>query len=283
MKEAEKKANILIEALPYIKEYNKKIIVVKYGGNAMVNKELQQAVMKDIILLHLVGIKVVLIHGGGPEISKMLEKLNIKTIFSDGLRVTDKETMKVAQMVLAGKVNKDLVALINKEGGNAMGLSGIDGNLLLVDCLNDKLGYVGKIKKCNPKIILDALDNGYIPVVSSIGTNKKGEVYNINADTVAAEIASKINAESLILLTDTKGLLKDKDDENSIIETFNVNDFEEYKEKNIICGGMIPKIECCKNALESGVNKAFIIDGRILHSILIEVLTNKGIGTMCIK
>ncbi|MFA6866872.1 MAG: acetylglutamate kinase [Clostridia bacterium] len=283
MEQAEKRANILIEALPYIKEYNKKIVVVKYGGNAMVNKELKIAVMEDIILLHLVGIKVVLVHGGGPEISKMLAKLNIESVFSDGLRITDKETVKVAQMVLAGTVNKDLVALINAKGGNALGLSGIDGHLLKVECLNDKLGYVGKITECNPQIVLDILNNGYIPVISSIGTNLKGEVFNINADTVAAEIASAIKAESLILLTDTKGILSNKDDESSLIDTFYVKDIENYKNEKIIVGGMIPKVECCKYALDKGVNKTFIIDGRVPHSLLIEILTNQGIGTMCIK
>ena len=276
------RANVMVEALPYLQEYNDKVVVVKYGGNAMTNETLKQAVMQDIVLLSLVGIKVVLVHGGGPEINAMLKKINKTSQFVNGLRYTDEETIDIVQMVLAGKVNKDLVQLLQQAGGKAMGLCGLDGKLIQAEQLNPDLGYVGEITDVNPEVINTALNNGYIPVISTVATGKNGEVYNINADTAAARIAAEMKASNLILLTDIKGLLEDKDDENTIIRTVGVSEVPYLKKQGIITGGMIPKIDCCVEAVRRGVKKTNIIDGRIPHSILIELLTDIGAGTMII-
>lgn len=276
------RAKILVEALPYIQKYTNKIIVVKYGGNAMLNDELKEAVMGDILLLSLIGIKVVLIHGGGPEISEMLSKVGAKSEFIDGLRVTDKEAVEVVQMVLAGKINKSLVNLIKSVGGNAIGLCGIDGNMIEAKKLDDVHGYVGEITNVDPKPILDVLEKGYIPVIATIGADNEGNVYNINADTAASKIAGVLKAESLISMTDIRGLLRDKDDENSLIPVVKASEAPQLIKEGVISGGMIPKIECCIDAIRQGVNKVFIIDGRVPHSILIETLTDEGIGTMFI-
>ena len=274
------KASILIQALPYIQKYYGKIIVVKYGGNAMINDELKEAVMGDVVLLSLIGIKVVLVHGGGPEINDMLKKINKKSEFIDGLRVTDKETMDIVQMVLCGKVNKSLVQLINEHGGKALGLCGTDGEMIVTKKLDDVHGFVGEITEINTKIINDALNNGYIPVISTIGCDREGNTYNVNADTAASRIAGELKAESLISMTDIIGLLKDVNDPSSLIAEVNVSEVKELVNDGIISGGMIPKVDCCVDAIRRGVNKSFIIDGRVPHSILIEVLTDEGIGTM---
>lgn len=277
------RANVMIEALPYLQEYNNKVVVVKYGGNAMTNENLKQAVMSDIVLLSLCGIKVVLVHGGGPEINAMLNKTGKESKFVNGLRYTDEETIDIVQMVLAGKVNKDLVALLQSHGGKAMGFCGLDGNLIVAEELDPNLGYVGEITEINPDVINTALDNGYIPVISTVATAGDGKtVYNINADTAAARIAAEMKASNLILLTDIKGLLEDKDDENTLIRTVGVSEVPYLKKQGIISGGMIPKIDCCVEAVRRGVNKTNIIDGRIPHSILIELLTDLGAGTMII-
>lgn len=276
------RANVMVEALPYLQKYNNKVVVVKYGGNAMTNDRLKQAVMQDIVLLSLVGIKVVLVHGGGPEINDMLKKIGKESRFVNGLRYTDEETIDIVQMVLAGKVNKDLVTLLESHNGKAIGLCGLDGNMIEAKMLNPDLGYVGEITAVHPEIIQNALDNGYIPVISTIGRGEDGTVYNINADTAAARIAAEMKAPSLILLTDIKGLLEDKDDENTIIRTIGVSEVPYLKKQGIISGGMIPKIECCVEAVRRGVKQANIIDGRIPHSILIELLTDIGAGTMII-
>ena len=274
------KAKIITEALPYIQKYSGKIIVVKYGGNAMINDELKSAVMGDIVLLSLIGIKVVLVHGGGPEISDMLAKIGKKSEFVDGLRVTDKETADIVQMVLAGKVNKSLVNYIQGIGGKAIGLCGADGHMIKAKKKDEKLGFVGEITEVNTDPITDVLDKGYIPVISTIGCDDDGNVYNINADTAASKIAGELRAESLISMTDIRGILRDKDDENSLIPVINVSDAPRLIHEGIISGGMIPKIECCTEAIRRGVGKVFIIDGRVPHSILIETLTDEGIGTM---
>ena len=276
------RAKILIEALPYIQQYYDKIVVVKYGGNAMINEELKNAVMGDIVLLSLIGIKVVLIHGGGPEITGMLDKVGKKTEFVDGLRVTDKETVDICQMVLSGKINKGLVNLIQNMGGKAMGLCGCDGHIIEAETLNEKLGYVGKITNVNVQPILDVLEKGYIPVISTVGCDNEGNIYNINADTAASKIAGMLKAESLISMTDIRGLLRDKDDEESLIPVVNVSEAPQLMSDGIISGGMIPKVDCCIEAVRQGVNKVFMIDGRVPHSILLEVLTDEGIGTMFI-
>ncbi len=276
------RANALVEALPYLLEYNDKVVVVKYGGNAMTNETLKKAVMQDIVLLSLVGIKVVLVHGGGPEINAMLKKINKASEFVNGLRYTDEETIDIVQMVLAGKVNKDLVQLLEQAGGKAMGLCGLDGNLIKASQLNPDLGYVGDITEVNPDVINTALNNGYIPVVSTVAAGKNGEVYNINADTAAARIAAEMGAANLILLTDIKGLLENKDDDNTLIRVVGVSEVPYLKNQGIISGGMIPKIDCCVEAVRRGVKKTNIIDGRIPHSILIELLTDIGAGTMII-
>ncbi len=276
------RANIMIEALPYLQKYNGKVVVIKYGGNAMTNERLKQAVMRDVVMLSIVGIKVVLVHGGGPEINTMLGKIGKESKFVNGLRYTDEGTIDIVQMVLAGKVNKDLVSMLESHDGKAIGLCGLDGNMIEAKCLNPDLGYVGEITAVNPEIIQTALDNGYIPVISTIGRGEDGTVYNINADTAAARIAAEMKAPSLILLTDIKGLLEDKDDENTLIRTVGVSEVPYLKKQGIISGGMIPKIDCCVEAVRRGVKQANIIDGRIPHSILIELLTDLGAGTMII-
>ena len=274
------RAKILTEALPYIQKYSNKILVIKYGGNAMINEELKAAVMGDIVLLSLIGVKVVLVHGGGPEISDMLNKIGKKSEFVNGLRVTDKETVDIVQMVLAGKVNKSLVNYIQNIGGKAIGLCGTDGHMIEAEMKDPALGYVGEITDIDTTPILDVLDKGYIPVISTIGCDKEGNIYNINADTAAAKIAGKLQAESFISMTDIRGLLKDKDDEETVIPVVNVSEAPQLIHEGIISGGMIPKIECCIEAIRQGVGQVFIIDGRVPHSILIEVLTDEGIGTM---
>ncbi|MDR3216077.1 MAG: acetylglutamate kinase [Clostridiaceae bacterium] len=274
------KAEVLIQALPYIQKYHDKIIVIKYGGNAMVNEDLKKAVMTDIVLLHQIGIKVVLVHGGGLEINQTLEKMQIPTRFVNGLRQTDKEAVNVVQMVLAGKVNKDLVNLLENSGGNAMGICGIDGHLLEAKSLSEELGFVGEIISVNVKPVLDLLEKNYIPVISTIGYDRESNVYNINADTAAAKIAAALKADSLITLTDIKGILRDKHDDNTLIPTITAAEAPKLIKKGVIEGGMIPKVECCVDAVNSGVKRVFIIDGRVPHSILIEVLSDQGIGTM---
>ncbi len=277
------RAEVLTQALPYIKKYNGKIVVVKYGGNAMINEELKQQVMEDIVLLHLVGVKVVLVHGGGPEISELMGKLGKKAEFVDGLRVTDKETVDIVQMVLAGKINKTLVNLIEMKGGNAMGISGMDGRLIEATVKDQRLGYVGKIIGVNIKPVTDLIEKGYIPVISTIGCDKEGNAYNINGDTAAAHIAGALGAERLIMMTDIAGVLKDKDDPSSLISHITVKEAEKLYDQGIISGGMIPKVDCCIEALNHGVNKVIIMDGRVSHSILMEILTNEGAGTMVEK
>ena len=276
------KAEILIQALPYIQRYTGKTVVIKYGGNAMIDPELKNAVMRDIVLLSLIGIKVVLVHGGGPEISGMLKKIGKEGRFINGLRYTDEETRDVVQMVLAGKVNKDLVALINAQGGRAMGLCGVDGGLLTVKRLEGDVdyGYVGEMVHVDPRPVTDLLNSGYIPVVTSIGSDESGTVYNVNADTMACYMASALHAENIILMTDTRGLLRDKDDENSLIPVVNHSEVAGLISSGVISGGMIPKIECCVQSLDDGVKKSVIIDGRIPHAILIEMLSDEGIGTL---
>ncbi len=274
------RARVLVHALPYIKIYNGKIVVIKYGGNAMIDEKLKNSVMKDIVLLSLIGVKVVLVHGGGPEITEVLTKLGKKTEFVDGLRVTDSETAEVVQMVLAGKVNKSLVNLIGVKGGKAIGLSGLDAKIIEAEIKDERLGYVGKITKVNAKPILDLLEKGYIPVISTVACDEKGNVYNVNADTAAAKIAGELGAESLISMTDISGILKDKNDPSTLISKIKVSDAPALVENGIIAGGMIPKTECCVNAVKWGVKRVFIIDGRIPHSIIMEMLTDEGIGTM---
>lgn len=274
------RAAILVHALPYIKKYTGKILVVKYGGNAMTSEVLKDSVAHDIVLLNLIGVKVVLVHGGGPEITELLKKIGKETEFVNGLRVTDKETVEVAQMVLAGKINKTLVNLLECCGGKAVGLSGIDGHMIKAQIKDEKLGYVGKITQIDPKPITDLLDLNYIPVVSTLGCDDEGNVYNINADTAAAKIAGALGAESLITLTDIAGILKDKDDPSTLISHINIKETEKLIEDGVINGGMIPKVKCCADAVRCGVKRVFIIDGRIPHSILIETLTDEGIGTM---
>ncbi len=277
------RAEILTQAVPYIKEYTGKYVVAKYGGNAMTDPQLKKSVMQDILLLQLVGVKVILVHGGGPEISAMLKKLSIESHFENGLRVTDDDTMEVVQMVLAGKVNKSLAADLSALGGRAVGLCGIDGGLIKVHQKNEKLGHVGEIDEINTKILDDLLDGGFIPVISSIGIDDDGNPYNINADTAAAKIAAALHAESMVVMSNINGVLKDKDDENSLISQISLADAEELKKSRIIAGGMIPKVDCCTNAVKEGVKKVFIINGEIPHAILIELLTDEGLGTMFTK
>lgn len=276
----EQRAQVLIQALPYIQDYNQKIIVVKYGGNAMVNEELKRAVMGDIVLLSLIGIKAVLVHGGGPEITDLLRRVGKKSEFIGGLRVTDRETADIVQMVLAGKVNKDLVNLIDSIGGRAIGLSGIDSRMLEAKMLDESLGYVGEITGVNAQPLLDLLEKGYIPVVSTVGCDREGNVYNLNADTAAARIAGTLKAESMISMTDTSGILRDVNDPSTLISVVEVSEAPQLVREGVISGGMIPKVECCIEAIRRGVKKVFIIDGRVPHAILIEVLTDEGIGTM---
>ena len=277
------KSQILIDALPYIQKYSDKIVVIKYGGNAMTNKELKDAVMTDIVLLTLVGIKVVLVHGGGPEINDMLKKLNIESKFINGLRYTDEAAIDVVKMVLTGKVNKELVQLLAHHKGTALGLCGIDGEMLIAEKKKtddgQDLGFVGEITKVNTKPILDALDNGYIPVIATVATDEEGNTYNINADAAAARIAAELGAENLILMTDIAGLLRDRDDPTTLIPKVNVSEVPYLKMQGIVSGGMIPKIDCCVEAVRRGVGGAVIIDGRVPHSILIEIFSNEGVGT----
>ena len=274
------RAEVLTQALPYIKRYNGKIVVIKYGGNAMIDDQLKQQVMEDIVLLWLIGVKIVLIHGGGPEINDLMNKLGKKAEFIDGLRVTDKETVDIVQMVLAGKVNKTLVNLLEMKGGKAMGISGMDGRLIEASPKDKKLGYVGKITKINIEPVMDILEKGYIPVISTIGCDKKGNAYNINGDTAAAYIAGAINAERLIMMTDIDGILRDRNDPSTLIPQVTVSQAKELYDKGIVSGGMIPKVDCCIEAIEKGVKNVIILDGRVPHSILMEILTDEGAGTM---
>lgn len=276
----ESKAHIIAEALPHIQKYRKKTIVVKYGGNAMINDELKEAVMRDLVLLTTVGIKVVLVHGGGPAINKTLDKIGIESKFVDGLRVTDKETVDVVQMVLAGKVNKDLVCQIGNLGGHAIGLSGMDGNMIKCKPLDSEHGFVGEITETNMEVINEVLANNFIPVISTIGYDEQGNCYNINADTVAAQIAGDLKAEALISMTDIVGLLRDVNDDSSKIQKVFISDIPALIADGIIKGGMIPKIDSMTQAIRNGCTKAFIIDGRVPHSILMELLTDEGMGTM---
>ncbi len=277
------RAEVLNEALPYIQKYYGKTIVVKYGGNAMINPELKKAVMSDIILLQLVGVKVVLVHGGGPEISNMLNRLGVESKFVNGLRYTDKETAEIVQMVLSGKTNKDLVSLIDTCGGKAVGMCGIDGGMIKVEKLVEDgfdYGYVGEIKSVDPTLIRETLQEGYIPVIATVGIDGAGQVYNINADTAAAEIAAALEAENIITLTDIPGLMRDVNDKSSLIPEIHIDEIDALIESGIIYGGMIPKIRSCEKAIRSGVKKAVMIDGRIPHSIIIEMFSSAGIGTL---
>ena len=277
------RAEVLIEALPYIRNYSGKILLVKYGGSAMTDENLKRAVMGDLVLLSLIGVKVVLVHGGGPEITDMLGRLGKKTEFVAGLRVTDAETADVVQMVLAGKVNKSLVNFIQNLGGRAIGLSGADGGLINARQLDPRLGYVGEIESLNVQPVLDVLEMGYIPVVSTVGCDSEGNVYNINADTAAARIAGMLKAESFINMTDTPGLLADAKDESTLISKIFVSDAQRMINQGRLSGGMIPKVGCCIEAIRRGVKKVFVIDGRVPHSILIETLTDEGMGTMFVS
>lgn len=274
------RAEVLTQALPYIQKHNGKIVVVKYGGNAMINAHLKEQVMEDIVLLSLIGVKVVLVHGGGPEISEMMSKLDKEAVFVDGLRVTDKETIDIVQMVLAGKVNKSLVNLLEMKGGNAIGISGVDGRLIEAKIKNEKLGFVGTITGINIAPVTDLLEKGYIPVVSTVACDKNGNTYNINGDTAAAFIAGALGAERLIMMTDIAGILRDKDDENTLIREITVEEAKGLKDEGIISGGMIPKVDCCIEAIDEGVKNVTIMDGRVPHSILMEMLTDEGAGTM---
>ena len=276
------RAEILTQALPYIQKYNGKIVVVKYGGNAMTSEDLKQQVMEDIVLLYLIGVKIVLVHGGGPEITELLGKIGKESEFVDGLRVTDKETVDVVQMVLAGKINKSLVNLLEMKGAKAMGISGIDGHMIEAEIKDERLGFVGKITSVNVEPIADLLEKGYIPVVSTVGCDKAGNVYNINADTAAAQIAGAMKAESLISMTDIAGILRDRDDLSSLIPLIDIGDAEALFREGIISGGMIPKVECSIDAIRCGVKKVIIMDGRVPHAILIETLTDEGAGTMVV-
>ena len=276
------RAEVITQALPYIKRYNGKIVVVKYGGNAMINEDLKEQVMEDIVLLSLIGVKIVLVHGGGPEISEMMDKLGKKPEFVDGLRVTDKETIDIVQMVLAGKVNKTLVNLLEMKGGKAMGISGMDGRLIEAKVKSEKLGFVGNITKINIAPVVDLLEKDYIPVISTIGCDRNGNSFNINGDTAAAFIAGALNAERLIMMTDIAGILRDKDDPETLIPAVTVKEAQQLREEGIISGGMIPKVDCCIEAINEGVKNVTIMDGRVPHSILMEILTNEGAGTMVV-
>ena len=274
------RAEVLTQALPYIKKFNGKVIVVKYGGNAMINEQLKQQVMEDIALLWLIGVKVVLVHGGGPEINDIMGKLGKKAEFVDGLRVTDKETVDIVQMVLAGKVNKSLVTLLQMKGGHAVGLSGIDGGMIEAEIKDERLGYVGRITKIRPQPINDLLEKNYIPVISTVASDRQGNVYNINGDTAAAYIAGALHAERLLMMTDIAGILRDKDDPSSLIPEITIAEANKLYEEGVISGGMIPKVDCCIEAIREGVKNVTILDGRVPHSILMELLTDEGAGTM---
>lgn len=277
------KAKVLIEALPYIRAFNGNIVVVKYGGSAMLDPQINQSIVQDIVLLKLVGLKPVIVHGGGPEINNMLDKVGIKSEFVEGLRVTTKETVEVVEMVLAGKVNKSIVSMINDQGGKAVGITGKDGRLLEATKINKgyvDLGYVGEIAKVNTEIITTLIDNDFIPVISPIGADDQGNTYNINADYAAVAIAGALKAEKLVFLTDVEGVLKDKNDPNSLISYLSTKQAKKYIEKGVIAGGMIPKVECCMKALYKGVSMVHILDGRLQHALILEIYTEKGIGTM---
>ncbi len=277
------RAEVLTQALPYIKRYNGKVVVIKYGGNAMINEMLKQQVMEDIALLWLIGVKVVLVHGGGPEISDTMKRLGKEAVFVDGLRVTDKETVDIVQMVLAGKVNKSLVSLIQSKGGHAVGLSGIDGGILEATVKDERLGFVGKITKVRTQPITDLLEKNYIPIISTVASDRAGNTYNINGDTAAAYIAGALGAERLIMMTDIAGILRDKDDPDTLIPALTISEAKGLYDEGIISGGMIPKVDCCIEALEHGVENVIIMDGRVPHSILMELLTDEGAGTMVKK
>ena len=274
------RAEVLTQALPYIKKYTGKIVVVKYGGNAMINESLKQQVMEDIVLLWLIGVKIVLVHGGGPEINELMARLGKKAEFVDGLRVTDKETVDIVQMVLAGKVNKTLVNLLEMKGGKAMGISGMDGMLIESKIKDERLGYVGEITNIHIQPVHDLLEKGYIPVISTIGCDKEGNAYNINGDTAAAYVAGALEAERLIMMTDIAGILRDKDDPSTLIPDITVSEAHKLYDEGVISGGMIPKVDCCIEAISKGVKNVVIMDGRVPHSILMEILTNEGAGTM---
>ena len=274
------RAEVLTQALPYIKRYTGKVVVVKYGGNAMTSEQLKEQVMEDIVLLWLIGVKIVLVHGGGPEINDMMKKLGKEAVFVDGLRVTDRETVDIVQMVLAGKVNKTLVNLLEMNGGKAMGISGMDGRLIESKMKDERLGYVGEITKIHIKPVTDLLERGYIPVISTIGCDREGNAYNINGDTAAAYIAGALEAERLIMMTDIAGILRDKDDPATLIPEVTVSDAAHLREEGVISGGMIPKVDCCVEAIKRGVKNVIIMDGRVPHSILMELLTDEGAGTM---
>ena len=283
MTQKEVQAEFLLEAMPYIEKYQNKVLVIKYGGNAMVSEELKKSVMRDLTLLRFVGINVVLVHGGGPEISETLKRMGVESRFVNGLRYTDEETAEVVRMVLAGKVNKELVHRLQMLGAKSVGMCGIDGGMLLCEKESDELGYVGKIISVNTDVITDSLQNDYLPVISTVGYDNEGHIYNVNADTAASAIAGALGAESLILMTDIRGLLRDKDDEESLIKKVYVSDIPSLVNEGVISGGMIPKINCCKEAIRRGVNRVFITDGRVKHSILLELLSDEGMGTMFVK
>ena len=274
------RAEVLTQALPFIKRYNGKLVVIKYGGNAMINEQLKAQVMEDIVLLWLVGVKIVLVHGGGPEISETMKKMGKETQFVNGLRVTDKETVDIVQMVLAGKINKTLVNLIERTGGKAMGISGIDGRLIEATMKDENLGYVGEITKVHIDPVVDLLEKGYIPIISTVGCDKEGNTYNINGDTAAAYIAGALGAERLIMMTDIAGILREKDDPSTLIPEITISQAKKLFDEGIISGGMIPKVDCCIEAIDKGVKKVVIMDGRVPHSILMEILTNEGAGTL---
>ena len=274
------RAEVLVQALPYIRRYTGKVVVVKYGGNAMVNEQLKQQVMEDVVLLWLIGVKVVLVHGGGPEISQTMKALGKEAVFVDGLRVTDRETVDIVQMVLAGKINKTLVNLLEMKGGQAMGISGMDGRLIEAEIKDERLGYVGEITHINIQPVTDLLEKGYIPVISTLGCDRQGNAYNINGDTAAARVAGALEAERLIMLSDIPGLLRDKDDPTTLIPELSVMEAARLRQEGVISGGMIPKMECCVEAIRRGVKKVIIMDGRVPHSILMELLTDEGAGTM---
>ena len=274
------RAEVITQALPYIQKYHNKIIVVKYGGNAMISEELKLQVMEDLVLLWLIGVKPVLVHGGGPEISDMLKKVGKQSEFVDGLRVTDKETAEIVQMVLAGKINKQLVNLLGEFGGNAVGISGIDGHLIEAKVKDERLGFVGEITNVNVQPILDLIEKEYIPVVSTVGCDKDGNVYNINADTAASFIAGAMKAERLITMTDIPGILRDVNDPDSIIKRVTTEEARQLFADGVISGGMIPKVECCIEAIEKGVRRVTILDGRVPHALLLELLTDEGAGTL---
>ena len=274
------RAEVLTQALPYIKKYSGKIVVIKYGGNAMINEQLKQKVMEDIAMLWLIGVKVVLVHGGGPEINETMNRLGKQAQFVIGLRVTDKETVDIVQMVLAGKVNKTLVNLLQMKGGHAVGLSGIDGGIIEATMKDEALGYVGRITRIRTQPITDLLEKNYIPVISTVASDRLGNTYNINGDTAAAYIAGALNAERLIMMTDIAGILRDKDDPSTLIPALTVNQAKKLFDEGVISGGMIPKVDCCIEAIGKGVKHVVIMDGRVPHSILMELLTDEGAGTM---